>query len=419
MKSRPTGPRQTRPSRSKSPSTRTTRQTSRTRTSGVTNISQERYKRMTEAERAKYRHKKRMDKLRRDRIRRLKQIRAILILLAIIFVISSIVRALSKDKDPQIDQNHPSQPAITEEMEGQEEDQTETPGGQEVQRPVEEPKGPTGFSPNIQGYVQTISATNLYEAPETNAESTQIPVGTYLPQYGHVGGWIKVYQKGKAGYVQASNIKEASNDTTFFVKNGVLLVNRQYTLPADFDPGLLPETKNAFDEMKAAAKKDGISLAIGSGYRSYEYQVEVHDRLVADSGETRANQVSAQPGHSEHQTGLALDIIGADPSTNITQTFHDTKEAKWLQNNAYKYGFHLRYMEGKENITGYEYESWHYRYLGKDLATQLFLTGQCLEEYLGVAQEQPEIFQETVGISMDGEEEKAPDQASETEQANP
>lgn len=159
---------------------------------------------------------------------------------------------------------------------------------------------------------------------------------------------------------------------------GILVVNKTYALPTTYNPGLNKNAMAAFDNMKKAAAKDGNNLFVVSGFRSYSYQVTLYQRYVARSVQAEADRYSARPGHSEHQTGLALDLNSADSS------FAGTKEAVWLAKNSYKYGFIVRYPKGKESITGYMYEPWHMRYLGIDNATKVFNSGLCLEEYLKI-----------------------------------
>ena len=163
--------------------------------------------------------------------------------------------------------------------------------------------------------------------------------------------------------------------------DGILIANKTYSLPSTYKPGGLTSTTNeAFKKMQAAAKLDGISLVIKSGYRSYATQKSTYNYYVSRDGKTKADTYSARPGHSEHQTGLAMDL------NIINDTFHNTKEAKWLASNCYKYGFILRYPKGKTNETGYKYESWHFRYVGVDLATKLYNNGDwiTLESYFGI-----------------------------------
>jgi D-alanyl-D-alanine carboxypeptidase len=118
----------------------------------------------------------------------------------------------------------------------------------------------------------------------------------------------------------------------------------------------------ALEEMAAAAKAEGVTLTVGSAYRSYDYQVEVYNRIVGELGEEIAGRESARPGHSQHQTGLTLDFAPIDDS------FAATPEGKWLPANAGRFGWSLSFPDGYESVTGYRWESWHYRYTGKDLA---------------------------------------------------
>ena len=168
---------------------------------------------------------------------------------------------------------------------------------------------------------------------------------------------------------------EVKNGITYV--NGILIANKTYSLPKNYNPGkILPDAQAAFNTMQADAKKAGLSLSICSGFRSYDYQNQLYNGYVARDGKAAADTYSARAGHSEHQTGLAMDINYA------SSAFTNTPEAKWLAANCYKYGFILRYPKGKENITGYMYESWHVRYLGKQLAKEVYDSGLTLEEFL-------------------------------------
>ena len=137
------------------------------------------------------------------------------------------------------------------------------------------------------------------------------------------------------------------------------------------------DAKIAFEEMCEAATKDNIYIYAGSGYRSYATQKALYNRYVNQDGFAAAETYSARASYSEHQTGLAMDI--ANKSGFISK---GDKEYEWLVNNSYKYGFILRYPEGKEKITGYMYEEWHYRYLGKDVAKDVYDSKLTYDEYL-------------------------------------
>ena len=169
---------------------------------------------------------------------------------------------------------------------------------------------------------------------------------------------------------------ETNNGMTFV--DGILIVNKTYSLPADYDPGISQLAQNAFNEMVAGAASDGITLYVNSGYRSYSNQEQLYNTYVYERGVEEADYVSARPGHSEHQTGLAFDVNTTDFS------FEYTPEALWLAEHCWEYGFIIRYPEGKEDITGYAYEPWHIRYLGKDIAKDVYDSGLCLEEYLDI-----------------------------------
>lgn len=163
--------------------------------------------------------------------------------------------------------------------------------------------------------------------------------------------------------------------------NGILIANKTYSLPSSYNPGtLLNSFMTNYNKMKNDALNEGINLKIRSGFRSYNTQSSLYNNYVKRDGKTAADTYSARAGHSEHQTGLAADI------NSLEQSFINTKEGKWLNDNCYKYGFIIRYPKGKESITGYMYEPWHIRYVGVDIATILYNNGNwlSLEEYLGI-----------------------------------
>ena len=170
---------------------------------------------------------------------------------------------------------------------------------------------------------------------------------------------------------------EVINGVTYI--DGILIANKSYGLPADYNPaGLTADTQQAFSEMSSAASRDGICLCVYSGFRSYSYQQQIYNNYVALYGQATADTFSARAGHSEHQTGLAIDVNCADDS------FDGTPEALWLAENSWKYGFIIRYPKGKQNITGYKYEPWHIRYIGKEKAEDVYKSRLTLEEYLGI-----------------------------------
>ena len=166
---------------------------------------------------------------------------------------------------------------------------------------------------------------------------------------------------------------------------GVLIANKSYALPSTFDPGRLePLVYEQFQALSSAASKEGLKIYVGSGYCSYQDQEKIYDNYVEEYGKDMADINSARPGHSERQTGLTIDVNTGDAA------FGMTPEAGWLAEHAHEYGFIIRYPQGKEPYTGHSYEPWYIRYVGSKLATKLYKSGQCLEEYLDVESEYAE-----------------------------
>ncbi|MEF2248447.1 M15 family metallopeptidase [Paenibacillus sp. IITD108] len=141
------------------------------------------------------------------------------------------------------------------------------------------------------------------------------------------------------------------------------------------------EAAEALEKMFAAADEDGAYLAGVSAYRSHEYQIQLFNRYVKEDGLEKARTYSAYPGTSEHESGLAIDVTRSDGKCAASDCFGEMKEAAWLADHAHKYGFIIRYPEGKDKITGYKYEPWHLRYVGTELAEALAASGETLEEY--------------------------------------
>ena len=185
-----------------------------------------------------------------------------------------------------------------------------------------------------------------------------------------------------------TNTKKAENLNT-----NLILVNKYNYLTEDYIPEnlepidiayarsgmqLVREAKEAFETLSEDAKKEGKNIIAMSSYRSYDYQVNLYNNYVATDGKEAADTYSARAGYSEHQTGLAVDVYNKVlPYTS----FEETEEFNWMQENAYKYGFILRFPKDKVNITGYQYESWHYRYVGKEAAKYIHNHDLTLEEY--------------------------------------
>ena len=212
-------------------------------------------------------------------------------------------------------------------------------------------------------------------------------------------------EKAPSSYLEFSNLKDGEYLTdkgyTLKIINGIayidehIIVNKTYAVNDSFVPVhpseevvgercnncINKDAMDAFRLMQSDAKALGLNIYISSGYRSYSYQDKLYNNYVSISGKEKADTYSARPGHSEHQTGTCFDL------NTIDDSFQYTNEGKWVNENAYLYGFIIRYPKGKESITGYQYESWHLRYVGKDLALKLYHDGSylTLEEYYGIS----------------------------------
>ena len=211
----------------------------------------------------------------------------------------------------------------------------------------------------------------------------------------------KMYKDKSVNYKEVISTVNTRTNYTFYThtletnmdKGFAILVNKYYYLPDKYAPNdivsmsnsyaypknsIRSEVYEAFKEMSKKAKEDGITLIVNSSYRDYDSQKRIYEEYENKKGQKYADSVAARPNYSEHQTGLALDIF--TPGAGM-KTFENTDAFKWLSKNAYKYGFILRYPKDKENITGYDYEAWHYRFLGKDLAAKVFNSGLTFDEY--------------------------------------
>jgi D-alanyl-D-alanine carboxypeptidase len=171
-----------------------------------------------------------------------------------------------------------------------------------------------------------------------------------------------------------------------------VVVNKKHKLPPDYVPSLQqveggqmrPEAASALEDLYAKAKNDEIPLKIISSYRSYSQQVSVYNGYAAQYGADKADTFSARPGHSEHQTGLAVDLGASSGQCDLEICFETTATGDWIKNNSYIYGFIIRYPKDKETLTGYQFEPWHLRYVGKDIASKLHTSGQTLDQYYAI-----------------------------------
>lgn len=172
-------------------------------------------------------------------------------------------------------------------------------------------------------------------------------------------------------YLVNKNYKLSSN----YIPNDLESINLEFACENKY---LRKEAKEAFEEMVKSAKKEGLTILAVSTFRNYEYQEKLYNNYVNDLGKFRADIASARAGHSEHQTGLAVDV--SDISLDY-DNFEKTNEFLWMRENSYKYGFILRYPKAKYDITGFKYEPWHYRYVGISTAKYIYKNNITLEEY--------------------------------------
>lgn len=177
--------------------------------------------------------------------------------------------------------------------------------------------------------------------------------------------------------------KVSKKDGVTYV-DGHIFVNKKITLPKTFAPGENKVARKQLNRLISDSNKKGLDIVYRSGYRPYQEQDQLYKDYVARDGEKRANQYSAKPGQSEHQTGFAFDVGSNNITNDFKTTFGDTNEGKWIKKHAHEYGFIVRYLEDKEEVTGYQYEPWHLRYVGKDLAKTIYNKNITLEEYFDI-----------------------------------
>lgn len=307
---------------------------------------------------------RRQRQVRRNRI--ILACAAAALLIIIIVIISVSMKGCSKSKKP--DKNGESTTAKVEES-------TQT---KENESSSEEP-----------------ASTNADNSSVTTANATSVSASSdsseFVPPVVPSGNTVSKGTTSKGFQIQEIN------GATYI--DGVLIANKTYALPQDFIPTNPDQPVNAdrsstcLDKTLMSAWKimlkdataKGLNIYISSGYRSYNYQVNVYNRYVKSDGAAVADTYSSRPGNSEHQTGLCFDL------NTIEDSFQYTNEGKWINDNCYKYGFCIRFPKGKDSATGYQYESWHLRYVGVDLATKLYNNGDwlSLEEYFGITSQYP------------------------------
>lgn len=193
--------------------------------------------------------------------------------------------------------------------------------------------------------------------------------------------------------------KENLLDSSYVPDNLVVIDQNEnnfhnYTNP-ELKPMIQRDVLEKFHKLQLDAMKENIFIIIDSGYRSYEYQKDVFEKIKAEKGIEYAKQFVAPPGASEHQTGIAFDFAVIRNGNYSDDIQENDKESIWMKENAYKYGFILRYPKGKEKITEYSFEPWHFRYVGNPLATVLYQNDLTLEEYYLKKDKYDEIIHES------------------------
>lgn len=307
---------------------------------------------------------RRQRQVRRNRI--ILACAAAALLIIIIVIISVSMKGCSKSMNA--DKNGKSTTAKVEESTPTKENENTSEGADSTNA--------DNSSATMSDITSTTASSNSSEYP-----APEIPSGNVVSK-GTTSKGFKIQEINGATYI-----------------DGVLIANKTYALPQDFIPTNPDQPVNAdrsstcldktlmsaWNTMLKDATAKGLNIYIASGYRSYNYQVNVYNRYVKSDGAAVADTYSSRPGNSEHQTGLCFDL------NTIEDSFQYTNEGKWVNDNCYKYGFCIRFPKGKDSATGYQYESWHLRYVGVDLATKLYNNGDwlSLEEYFGITSEYP------------------------------
>lgn len=307
---------------------------------------------------------RRQRQVRRNRI--ILACAAAALLIIIIVIISVSMKGCSKSKNA--DKNGKSTTAKVEESTPTKENENTSEGADSTNA--------DNSSATMSDITSTTASSNSSEYP-----APEIPSGNVVSK-GTTSKGFKIQEINGATYI-----------------DGVLIANKTYALPQDFIPTNPDQPVNAdrsstcldktlmsaWNTMLKDATAKGLNIYIASGYRSYNYQVNVYNRYVKSDGASVADTYSSRPGNSEHQTGLCFDL------NTIEDSFQYTNEGKWVNDNCYKYGFCIRFPKGKDSATGYQYESWHLRYVGVDLATKLYNNGDwlSLEEYFGITSQYP------------------------------
>ena len=228
------------------------------------------------------------------------------------------------------------------------------------------------YQDKLISYVLCAQTQYAYQYPNDFSKTEKyITKGSYIPYYGTENGFSKIKIDDDYYYVNKFGLKKLDDDKQIKIVNGLCYVSKDYPLPADFNPGVDRTARRSFETMRQDMARDGLDIKIASDYRGYDLEKRMHD----------ANEVDRSiPGENEHQTGQAFDFFTEGSKYN--DKFEKTAQYEWLSKNAYKYGFIERYPKGKEDKTGHEAQSWHFRFVGVENAKEIYENDLTLEEYL-------------------------------------
>lgn len=231
-----------------------------------------------------------------------------------------------------------------------------------------------GYSDTMKSYVKSLKSQYCYQEP-SDFTKTEVSINKnqYVEYYGTENSFSKIKINDDFYYVNKYGLGKLKDDENINVVNGVIFVNEKNPLPKDFNPGLDPTSKKAFDTMLIDIQRQGLNLKIASDFRLGQSEEKLLDQKNPDADLAYT---------SEHQTGTCFDFYTDD--TKYSDKFKETDEYKWLKENAYKYGFIQRYTKDKEKITGKKERCWHFRYVGVENAKSMFENNLSLEEYLKI-----------------------------------
>lgn len=238
-------------------------------------------------------------------------------------------------------------------------------------------------SKTVPSQTSQTSQTSQSSQVETSSESTTTSSSTELTSSSESSVSSSAEDSSTEQSTEVKTATSATYNGYYYSVQGkygeVIIANKKHPLSASYAPGEDPKASAAFQQLLSAMRAQGFAISSNySGFRSYETQAGLYQNYVNQDGQAAADRYSARPGYSEHQTGLAFDIIDANGSL-----LQEPVASQWLASNAHNYGFIVRYLPGKEYSTGYMAESWHVRYIGQE-ATDIYNSGLTLEEYFGV-----------------------------------